>query len=102
MLRQGPRGRRTTGGLDLQAWQKVTGFYWLQTFLVVSFVSLILASAAVASADQAAPGDHLSSYFSAAEAGDKKAQCLLGLRYERGVTGVPDFKAEALWYSKAA
>ncbi len=56
----------------------------------------------VAGADQAASGDHLSSYLSAAEAGDKKAQCLLGLRYERGVSGVPDFKAAAQWYSKAA
>jgi len=102
MLQQGPRGRRTTGGLDLQACPKVTEFYWLQAFLVLSLVFLILASVKVANADQAVPGDHISSYLSAAEAGDKKAQYLLGLRYERGVSGVPDFKAAAQWYSKAA
>ena len=102
MLRQGPRGRRTAGGLDLQTCPKVTGFYWLQTYLVVSFVSLIIACTTVANADQVASGDHLSSYLSAAEAGDKKAQYLLGLRYERGVSGVPDFKTAAHWYAKAS
>ena len=53
-------------------------------------------------ADQLFPGDYLSSYKRAAEQGERKAQYLLGLRYERGVPGEPDFTAAAHWYAKAA
>ena len=53
-------------------------------------------------ADQLFPGDYLSSYKRAAEQGERKAQYLLGLRYERGVPGEPDFAAAAHWYAKAA
>ena len=52
--------------------------------------------------DQLFPGDYLPSYKRAAEHGERKAQYLLGLRYERGLPGEPDFAAAAHWYAKAA
>ena len=88
--------------MDLQACPKLTKFLKLSAFFVVCFLNLILIDAAATAADQVAPGDHLSVYRSAAEAGDKKAQYRLGLRYERDVSGEPDYKSAAHWYAKAA
>ena len=82
--------------MDLQGRSRIVRI--AATFAVVT----ICLTASPGWADQLFPGDYLSSYKSAAEQGERKAQYLLGLRYERGVPGEPDFAAAARWYAKAA
>ena len=82
--------------MDLQGSSRIVRI--AATFAIVT----ICLAALPGWADQLFPGDYLSSYKRAAEQGERKAQYLLGLRYERGVPGEPDFAAAAHWYAKAA
>ena len=90
-----PRGR-AAGCMDLQGGSRIVRI--AATFAIVTICLVALPGWA----DQLFPGDYLSSYKRAAEQGERKAQYLLGLRYERGVPGEPDFAAAAHWYAKAA
>jgi len=47
-------------------------------------------------------GASLKVWQRAAQEGDAEAQTILGEIYERGVSGQPDYRSAALWYSKAA
>ena len=67
-----------------------------------ALVFLSLTSERVGAAEAKLPGDYLPAYVSAAENGDAKSQYRLGLRFERGVDGAPDYARAADWYRKAA
>ncbi|MEC7648129.1 MAG: hypothetical protein VX900_07235, partial [Pseudomonadota bacterium] len=47
-------------------------------------------------------GDYLPFYVLAAENGNAYSQYRLGLRFERGIGGAPDYVRAAVWYRKAA
>lgn len=96
MLRQRAPGGRTSGRLDVQSGSRVVRIAVACIALAIWFVAVPVR------AEQLFPGDYFSSYKRAAEQGERRAQYLLGLRYERGVPGEPDYVAAAHWYAKAA
>lgn len=76
---------------------RIFAFACCLTALVVS-----LDAFAAEHSGRATYGEALRWYFNAAEAGDARAQFLLGLKYETGTDVARDLKKAADWYEKAA
>lgn len=68
------------------------------------FVSVMLGSVASAQVPEPGPtyGDAIRWYQRAADAGDARAQFLLGVRYETGTGVDADLGKAAVWYGRAA
>ena len=101
MLRSSAARGRTPGSLDLSR-RKTVKICSAVPFLLSALVSLSLMSEHLSAAEAKLPGDYLPSYVSAAENGNAKSQYRLGLRFERGVGGAPDYARAADWFRKAA
>ncbi len=100
MLRSSAARGRAPGSLDLSRRKTVKICSAVLFLLVLVFLSLT--SEHLSAAEANLSGDYLPSYVSAAENGNAKSQYRLGLRFERGVGGAPDYARAADWYRKAA
>lgn len=77
----------------------------VRTIALALFLSALIAPLAAYAGEhltRGTYGESLKWYFDAAEAGDARAQFLLGLKYETGTDVARDLAKAADWYEKAA